>query len=291
MLKLFLREMRIKQWVKNIIIFIPILFANQFTNIEGWQKLILGFIYLSLTASSLYIINDIVDLEKDQKHPEKKHRPIASGKISVPKAIFCALIFIIVAFVGGWVLNENLLWILLGYAILILLYSYYLKHLPILDMVTIAIGFVLRVLAGSVIINIEASNWMLVTTFFFALFFVSTKRRLELRMLESNASSHRVVLDDYNPTFSNILLSITATLAITSYSVYTLEESVVQKLGTDNLIYTVPFIFIIIMRLIFLAIGDKEVQTSDPTNLIMQDKAIYLSALCWVFLVIMLFLW
>lgn len=283
MLKLLLFEMRPRQWLKNLVIFLPAVFANQIFTIANIPKLGSGFVIFSFVVSSLYIFNDICDRKQDSHHPEKKHRPIASGKLSVTVAFSFATMLLITCLLVGLYFSQTFFYILISYALLILIYSFKLKKIPIIDMTVIAAGFVLRIIAGAFLIQVQPSNWIIITTFFFALFFVATKRRLELKILEENATNHRAVLDHYAPTFSNILLAITASLTIASYSIYTLEESVVARLGTQALIYTVPFIFIFIARLIYLAVNDDYIDTSDPTNIILKDRVAFLSALTWIF--------
>lgn len=287
-LKLISQELRPKQWLKNTILILPAIFADEFFHFANLKNLLFGFLFFSLTAGGLYIINDIVDRKKDIHHPEKKKRPISSGRLPIAVAGTVSFLILITAAVGSFWLEPRFFMILLVYAAITNFYSFYLKHLPIIDLVTIAIGFVLRVVAGAILVDVEISNWIMVATFFFALFLVTTKRRLELRMLEVEAKNHRAVLDDYTISLSNILLGLTASLAITSYSIYTLEESVVARLGTKGLIYTVPLVFIFIARMAYLATEDKNGQTSDPTNLILKDKAIYLSLISWLVAVILI---
>lgn len=288
MIKLLFYEMRPRQWLKNTILLLPATFANQIFKIDILEKLIIGFLIFSLTASGLYIINDIVDYQKDRLHPEKKNRPIASGGLSFAVAGLIAVIFIASSLISSYFIGLNFFKSLLAYIALILIYSFYLKRIPILDMVAIAVGFVLRVVAGAFLILVAPSNWIIVTTFFFALFFVATKRRLELGMLVDEAKNHRAVLDQYNETFLNIILGVTSTMAIACYSIYTFEESVVTRLGTGALIYTVPFVFIMVTRMIFIAVGDKFIKTSDPTNIVTKDAIIYLSAICWLISVLII---
>lgn len=286
--KLIIQELRPKQWLKNVILILPAIFADEFFHFANLKNLLLGFFFFSLAAGGLYIINDIIDRKKDAHHPEKKKRPIASGRLSVAVAAAAAALILIAAAAGSFWLEPRFFIILIVYAAITNFYSFYLKHLPIIDLVTIAAGFILRVVAGAILVNVEISNWIIIATFFFALFLATTKRRLELRLLEIEAKNHRAVLDEYTPTFSNILLGLTAALAITSYSIYTLEESVVARLGTKGLIYTVPLVFIFIARMAYLATEDKNGQTSDPTNLILKDKAIYLSLISWLVAVILI---
>lgn len=288
MLRYLFLEMRPKQWLKNVVILLPVLFVDKLLGTQIWQNLLLIFAFFCLTASSVYIFNDIFDREKDQKHPEKKYRPIASGQLPVSVAVIAALIFLTVSFIFSFSIDNRLGWVLISYVILMFLYSFRLKHIPIVDMMVIAIGFILRIIAGAFALNVLPSNWIIVTTFFFALFFVSVKRRLELKMLEGEATNHRAVLDHYPAEFSDILLGITSTATILSYSIYTLEESVVARLGTQSLIYSVPFVFLFITRLIYLSITDDQVKTSDPTNIILNDQVVLLSSIGWIISVVLI---
>lgn len=290
-LKLILLELRLKQWLKNIVIFLPVIFVNQFLNLINLERLALGFVCLSLTAGSLYIINDIIDRDKDKIHPEKRFRPIASGRLSISMALASSLLIFLISGYLSFRLDYRFLIVLIIYAAIILAYSFYLKHRPIIDMGSIALGFVLRIIAGAILIDVRASSWILATTFFFAVFLVAAKRRLELRLLEHDARDHRPALDDYTPTFSNIILALNGGLTITSFTIYTLEESVVARLGTDRLIYSVPFVFVFVARMIFLAVEEQKYQTGDPTNLIIKDQTLLLSLFGWLATVLIIILW
>lgn len=291
MFKLFIKEIRLQQWVKNILIFLPAIFANKIFDLNNLSTLIIAFIAFSLTASSLYIVNDIFDQDKDRSHPEKKDRPIASGKLSIKAALILSIIMLLSSFVMVFFINQTLIWLLVSYVILILLYSIYLKNLPIIDMVVIAIGFIIRIFFGSMVIDVPTSNWIIVTTFFFALFFVAIKRRLELSVLADKANDHRVTLTTYNSTFYNILIGATATLALASYSIYTLQESVIIHFRTEALIYSIPFVFIFITRLIYVSTSNLKQNTSDPTNIIFTDKTVFLSLVGWLFSILIIILW
>ncbi|KKQ90042.1 MAG: Phosphoribose diphosphate:decaprenyl-phosphate phosphoribosyltransferase family protein [Berkelbacteria bacterium GW2011_GWA2_38_9] len=154
MFKLFIKEIRLHQWVKNILIFLPAIFANKIFNLNNLYFLAFAFLAFSLTASSLYIINDIFDRDKDRAHPEKKDRPIASGKLSVKTALAWSAIMLLGSFMIIFFINQTLIWLLIGYVVLISLYSIYLKNLPIIDMVVIAIGFIIRIFFGSAVIEV-----------------------------------------------------------------------------------------------------------------------------------------
>lgn len=280
MFKLIVQELRPKQWVKNLVIVLPAVFTDQLFKMQVVEKLLVGFFLFSFTAGSLYIINDVVDREKDRLHPEKSQRPIASGQLPIPLALIISFTLLAATFVVSFMNSLSLLFVVIGYATLVVIYSFILKRAAILDMVAIAAGFVLRVVGGALLINVPPSSWIIVTTFFFALFFVACKRRLELNILDHNARNHRLVLQSYSPEFSNILLAVTGAVTILSYSIYTLEESVVSRLDTEYLIYTVPFVMIIVLRLIMVALADGSF-SSDPTNIITKDQTIILSLICW----------
>ena len=158
-------------------------------------------------------------------------------------------------------------------------------------MVVIAIGFIIRIFFGSAVIEVPTSNWIIVTTFFLALFLVSVKRRLELNTLEDKANDHRVTLTTYNSIFSNILIGATATLSLASYSIYTLQESVIKHFKTEALIYSIPFVFIFITRLVYVATSNLKQHSSDPTNIIFTDKTVFLSLVGWLFSVLIIILW
>ncbi len=282
--------MRPHQWVKNLFVFAPALFSKEIFNPRVLIESIVAFVLFSLISSSVYIINDYFDREADKEHPVKKNRPIASGALpAVP-----ALIFAIVLATG--VLSIALFWrrgtffVLLVYFVLNILYSFYLKRLPILDVFFVAIGFDLREAAGGLASDIYLSPWMLVVTFLLALFLASIKRRQELWKLKENAEVHREILKEYNLSFLDQFISIIASSTIIAYVLYTLSPEIKTKFST-NLYLTTPFVLYGLLRYLYLVhmrgLGD------DPIEIILYDTPFKLNLLMWglFVLVIIYFGW
>ncbi|MBZ4663764.1 MAG: UbiA prenyltransferase [Caloramator sp.] len=217
----YIELMRPKQWIKNFFVFGAIIFSKKFLEVESILKVILTFFSFCLISSSVYIMNDIKDLEQDKIHPKKKNRPIASGRVSIKSAIIEMIVLIIVSLSTAFYLNKYLLIILLIYFINNIIYTFKVKHLVLLDVISIAIGFILRVIAGGVVINVELSVWILLCTLFISLFLGFEKRKNELKCLEGDATKHRKILDDYSIKFLDDISNIVCGCTIIFYSLYT----------------------------------------------------------------------
>jgi 4-hydroxybenzoate polyprenyltransferase len=234
----------------------------------------------------VYILNDWRDRENDRIHPAKKDRPLASGAVSLPQAITAAVFLVagsvaIVEGLGGefWVL-------LLVYFLMNLGYTFYFKHLVILDILLISIGFVLRAISGAVVIGAAISAWLALCTFFLALFLVLNKRRNEMVALGENAVSHRQILADYSVTLLDQMIAIVTGLTIIAYSLYTLSPTTVQHFGTENLVYTVPFVVYGLFK--YLHIVYKKDLGGKPEEILLRDRHIQLSILGWIVCVIVI---
>lgn len=259
MLKNYFKLLRIPQWIKNFFVFVPLIFAKQLFNLQGLTEVLLGFILFCFTSSIVYIINDIIDAEADRLHPEKKNRPIASGKIKPSTGIITAFILLIITVILSLGVNLSFLLLLASYLILNILYSFSFKHIVLLDIFSIAAGFMIRVIAGAVIINVEVSSWLILTTMFIALFLAIMKRRSELNYsIEDGNKISRKVLSQYSKEFTEQIATIAASGVIICYALYTVSERTISIFNTDNLIYTVPFVAFGIFRYMYLVfIGKK----------------------------------
>src|SRR3989338_10440056 len=188
---------RARQWYKNLVIFLAIIFGGKLLDIQRWETLLLGFIALCIISSSNYIINDIIDFRKDRLHPEKKNRPLAAGKISLVNAFLCFLILVTGGFYLAYLLSVNFFLLSLSLFFINQVYSFTLKNEPFADLISISTNFVIRAVSGSVLINLDISPWLILCTFFLALFLGSAKRHSEVLLLKNNAEQHRPVLKYY----------------------------------------------------------------------------------------------
>jgi decaprenyl-phosphate phosphoribosyltransferase len=273
--------LRLKQWIKNFFVLIPLFFAGKMTSIPDICHSLLAFFTFSIIASVIYIVNDIIDSEADKKHPRKKRRPIPSGAITPPVAIVVAMfLFVSGSLISIFFLNYQYTICLGIYFILNIIYTIWGKHVVILDVLCIAIGFVLRVIAGSMAIDVMPSNWMMMTTFFLSLFLGFGKRRNEFLNLESEKGLHRKVLDHYDENLLNHLIFSSCAIAIISYAMYTISPSVTEKFHNgDLLIFTIPFVTFVLFRYVFIIWKKDE---GDPTEIVLQDIGIIISGLLWL---------
>ncbi|PXW13001.1 4-hydroxybenzoate polyprenyltransferase [Chryseobacterium sp. CBTAP 102] len=284
-MKKYLKLLRVEQWVKNLFVFVPLFFSGNITNIDLLLKSIFAFVIFSLAASVVYILNDYNDIEADRKHPEKRRRPLASGAISKSKAvgILIGLILVNIALVFFTkIYFHELLWkfaiIIVFYVVMNLAYTFRLKHVPIIDIFIIAIGFVLRVLAGGYITGISISQWAILLTFVLALVLAIGKRRGELINAQVSGKT-RKALDGYNVQFADIALSISITLAIVCYLMFTLSPEVQERFH-ERVFYTVIFVVFALLRYLQQTLVYN--RTESPTKIVYRDRYIQVTLLLWV---------
>jgi 4-hydroxybenzoate polyprenyltransferase len=286
MLKSILKEMRLHQWIKNTFVLIPLVFDRQLFSIEPLSRTIIGFFLFCFVSSSVYLINDIMDVEADRKHPKKKSRPIASGELPIPIAIIAAIILVSISVIGGYFLSRSFLLILLIYFLINLAYSLKLKHIPLLDVLIIAAGFVLRVAAGVSIIQVERfSPWLYVVTTVLALFFGLGKRRGELATIQQNNNVQRKVLDGYTIPLLDQLITIISATTIISYSLYTFSAPNLP----DNhaMMLTIPFAIYGIFRYLYLIQVKNE--GGAPDELVLSDRPLQVTFLFFAVSVVIIF--
>lgn len=281
----YLKLLRIEQWVKNIFVFVPLFFSGKIFEFSLFIESLFAFAVFSLTASSIYIINDYIDIEADRKHPIKRRRPLASGAISksVARLVFVGLLCLIVGLVCvGFCCLEHTDWrfvvIIVSYFIMNLAYTFKLKHIAIIDISIIALGFVLRVLAGGYATGIIISQWAILLTFVLALVLAIGKRRGELINAQLTGKTRRA-LDGYNVQFADIALSVSVTLGIISYLMFTITPEVQERFG-HKVFYT--FIFVVFAFLRYLQQTLVYNRTESPTKIIYRDRYIQLTLLLWI---------
>lgn len=276
------QAMRPHQWVKNLLVFAALLFTAQFTNPTLLWQTVLGFFALCFTASSIYLVNDILDRERDRQHPKKQHRPIASGRLPVPIAWLGAAASLALGLGLAFWLRVPFGVVVLVYALQSTLYTFYLKHIPLLDVGIIALGFLLRAVSGAVLIDVSISPWLIICTFFLALFLGFAKRRHELVSLGESAASHRSALGDYSATMLEHLLTICLGLALQSYAIYVILSETAK--AHPNLWYTLPVATYGLLRYFFVV--HRYDAGGSPEKLILSDRHIALSVLVWGIIVL-----
>lgn len=273
-------SMRPEQWIKNFFVFTALLFSKNLFNLSKDIDALVGFIIFCMITGCAYVINDLVDLEKDKLHPTKSQRPIASGRLNKTTAIKITTIICLVSLSFAFYINSFFGIIVLAYFLLNIGYSIYLKNIVIMDVVTIASGFVLRVLGGAVIISVTSSQWLILCTILLSLFLGFSKRRHELVLLEDNATGHRKVLEHYSPYFLDQMISVVTASTVICYALYTMSKDTIEKLGTSKLIYTIPFVLYGIFRYLYL-VHQKE-KGGSPTEIVFTDKPMIVNIILWV---------
>ncbi len=280
-----LEEMRPKQWVKNLLVFTPLIFARKVGEGALVFDAFIAFLSFCFAASSVYMINDVLDMENDKLHPRKKERPVASGRLPSTVAVKTAILLtagsILVVFVSPG-LGLRFVSFPVIYIVLNISYSVYLKHVVIVDAIVVALGFLLRVIAGGEAIRVPCSSWLIICTLFVSLLISFLKRRTEMLMLEEGKESHRKVLEEYDPDYLNIIPGPLAALTVMAYSLYTVDPQTVEKFGSRDLLLTIPFVIFGVFRYLYLTWSGGS--GSDPTSVLLKDKPIIINTIIWFIL-------
>lgn len=281
-----LRSMRPRQWTKNLVVFAALIFSLNLTNVEFLGRTALGFLVFCALSGWVYMLNDLHDREKDRLHPRKRERPIASGRLRTPTVI----VALVVLFVGGlgaaWWVGPNFFGVAVGFLALNAAYSFYLRSKVLLDVMAISTSFVLRALAGAEILiglgeTVRISPWLILCTFFLSLFLGLGKRRHELR---SVSAEHRKSLRAYSVELVDRLTTVTVAVTVLCYSIYTIWPETVANFGTENLVYTVPFVFFGLGRYLYLV--TEEDKGGDPSEMLLTDRSIAITVLLWILVVV-----
>ncbi|MEE2755929.1 MAG: decaprenyl-phosphate phosphoribosyltransferase [Myxococcota bacterium] len=279
-----IRALRPHQWVKNVFVFAALIFSRNLLQTDLLFQSVMAFMAFSLTASSIYLINDVADYERDRLHPKKSKRPIASDQVKRPTAVVMA-IFVATTGLGlAWYLNRATGIVLTVYGVMNLAYSFRLKHIVLLDVFIIAAGFLLRVSAGAFAIGVPVSPWLLLCTFFVALFLAFCKRRHELVSLGEDAASHRGILAEYSTPFIDKMVSALASMTVMSYALYTIDPTVIARLGTDGLLMTLPIVLLGVFRYLYLV--HQRHQGGSPTEIVLRDRSIQAIAILYLAVVV-----
>jgi len=288
MIRYIVASMRIYQWTKNLVLFAGIIFTLKFLEPIYVRDTVLGFLLFSLAVSGMYILNDILDIERDRLHTTKRDRPIAAGKVSIGVASAWATLFLVVGIGGALLLGVRFGLTVAAYVALALLYSLVLKHLVLLDVTTIALLFVLRATAGVELIRDRAvrsgeevilSPWLLVCAFFLALFLAIGKRRHELATLEGDAARHRAALGAYTPRLLDQLVSVVTSATLLAYSVYTIAPETIEKFGGRPLYLTIPFVLYGIFRYLYLMYAEEK--GGNPSEHLYRDRPTLVNVILW----------
>jgi 4-hydroxybenzoate polyprenyltransferase len=283
---LLIRSLRPEQWTKNLIVFAGLIFGRELFDPSSLVRTLSAFAVYCVLSGVVYTVNDIMDREADRRHPLKMLRPIASGALSPRLAGTVAAILAAAALIGSFMLGFWFGAVALTYLVLQTLYSGPLKHIVILDVLTIAIGFVLRAVAGAVVIDVPISHWLLIVTILLALFLTLSKRRHELVMLADGATQHRPILGEYSPYLLDQMISVVTASTLVAYTFYCISPETVQKFGSDRLGLTIPFPLYGIFRYLYLV--HRREGGGSPSQMLLNDRPLLVCVAFWVVAVVVI---
>jgi 4-hydroxybenzoate polyprenyltransferase len=289
MFSALVRLARPAQWLKNGVIPLSLIFAGRLTEITRVEFTILATAYFCLLSSALYIFNDILDRESDRQHPGKKDRPLAARTVSIGTAATMSLFLLLGGMAGCWLISRDLFFVALLFVGFNLLYSLALKHVAIVDVIAVALSFVFRAYAGAVTADVPASKWMIITTLLLALFLALGKRRYELTMLEAGGTEHRKALSHYSSYILDQMIGVTTASVVVVYMLWSFSSEVSERLGTENLYLTIPFVVYGIFRYLYLI--HRREKGGFPTQILLTDPGIALTVLLWLFTSIAILYW
>ncbi len=278
--------LRPSHWIKNLILFAPPLFALRFTDLRALLSCLEAFCCFCCAASAVYALNDVLDLEEDRRHPTKRTRPLAAGLLPTRSAIVLASMLAGAALLASAAISLTLLAVVAGYLSLNLAYSLRLKHIVLVDILVVSSGFLLRILAGSLVTSIPLSMWILIMTFLLSLFLALAKRRDDVLLSAAQGYSTRKVVDGYNLEFVNAGLVVLASVLIVAYIMYTASPAVITRTGTDKLYSTALFVVLGILRYLQLTFVQR--RSGNPTRLLWTDRPLQAILLGWLVLFVFL---
>jgi 4-hydroxybenzoate polyprenyltransferase len=272
-------SLRPRQWVKNLFVFAGVIFSQQMLTPLAWTALGAFAIFCGLSGA-IYLFNDVADAERDRLHPSKRLRPIASGELSRTTAAIFGALLLAGCLAAAFKIGVAFGLVALGYGALLTAYSVWLKHIVILDVLTVAAGFVLRAVAGAVAVDAEISGWLLICTILIALFLALGKRRHEYRSLARDAAAHRPILAEYSESFLDQMISVVTASTVTAYALYTMSPETVAKFHTRLLPLTLPFVLYGIFRYLYLLY--RRDLGGNPSDLLVADKALLFDGILWM---------
>lgn len=285
-IKQIIISMRPRQWFKNLFLFAGLVFSLRLLHFEFFIRTFTGFVLFSLLSGGVYIINDLVDFDKDRNHPEKKDRPIPSLRLNKSHALIFALFLVPSVIILGFYINLNYGIIQIIYLLIQVFYSFIGKNIVILDVMLISAGFVMRAIAGSAVINIGISHWLLICTLLISIFLALCKRRHELVYIkEFNSAETRSVLSSYQVNMIDQMISIVAAVTLMAYTLYTISPDVVSKFRTHNLLFTIPMVLFGIFRYLYIVHVKK--QGSSPEKVLLTDMPMVINIVIWFIMVVL----
>ena len=279
-------SIRPQQWIKNMLVFGGLVFSQSFLKLDALLLSIAAFVVFCLASSAIYLFNDLRDIEEDRQHPSKCHRPLASGLLSVRLTWVIMILMLLIAVAGAILLRSTFALVIIIYLILNILYSMYLKKQVILDVMIVSFGFVLRAVAGALVIAVEVSPWLFLCTLMLALLVSFGKRRHELVLLNNNAHQHRLSLKEYSPPFLDIMMTISGAAALVTYSLYTMASETIARFNTQWLVLSTLFVLYGIFRYFYLV--HQKNAGGDPSNLFVKDIPTLINVLLWGLSVILI---
>jgi 4-hydroxybenzoate polyprenyltransferase len=272
-------SLRPAQWTKNLLVFAGLLFGRRLFDAAAVADATAAFAIFCALSGAVYLVNDITDRDIDRRHPLKAHRPLASGALPVSVAVVAAVALVAAALAGAFLIGRQLGWVAAGYFVLQVFYSLMLKHIVILDVLTIAIGFVLRAVAGAFAIDVEISEWLLVCTILLALFIALAKRRHELVLLANGATGHRPILGEYSAYLLDQMIAVVTASTLVAYIFYTISPETQEKFGTSLLELTIPFPIYGIFRYLYLV--HRREGGGSPAELLLTDRPLLMCVALW----------
>jgi len=278
-------SLRPRQWVKNLFVFAGLVFSQRLFTDAAWTSLAAFVIFCALSGA-IYLLNDVADRDRDRLDPRKGLRPIAAGRLSVGAAIATAVVLIVAGLGLGTLLSRRFLIAALVYVVLLVAYSVWLKHIVIVDVIVVAGGFVLRAIAGAVVIDVEMSGWLLICTILLALFLALGKRRYEFLALDRDAARHRPILAEYSPALLDQMIAVVTASTVTAYALYTMSPETVAKFRTHLLPATLPFVLYGIFRYLYLLYQRQ--LGGNPSELLLSDRALLINTIGWICAVLLI---
>ena len=278
-------SLRPRQWVKNLFVLAGVIFSQNLFTPLLWPALAAFALFCALSGG-IYLLNDVADYDKDRHHPAKRARPVASGALQRGTALGIGVGLLLASLAVSFVLSEAFGWVALGYVVLLVAYSAGLKRVVIVDALTVSVGFVLRAVAGTVVIGVEISGWLLICTILLALFLALGKRRHELLTLEGVAANHRPILAEYSAGLLDQMIAVVTASTVTAYALYTMSTETVAKFHTRLLPLTLPFVLYGIFRYLYLLY--RRQLGGNPSELFLTDRALLLNTLLWMLTIILI---
>jgi 4-hydroxybenzoate polyprenyltransferase len=286
MLIAVLVSLRPRQWVKNLFVFGGLLFGQQLFYPPAVWAALAAFVVFCGLSGAIYLLNDVADRDKDRLHPDKRMRPIASGRLSVRVALIAAAVLIVSGLAAAVWVSRPFALVALAYVVLLSAYSAWLKHVVIVDVLVVAIGFVLRAAAGALAIGVAISGWLLICTILLALFLALGKRRHEVLTLEESAARHRPILAEYSAGLLDQMIAVVTASTVTAYALYTMSPETVAKFHTSLLPATLPFVLYGVFRYLYLLYHRQ--LGGNPSDMVVRDRALVLNTLLWLIVVLLI---